>query len=539
MNLQAPTLDGMNRRRLRLLGAGLAAWAVVALPVAGISFAKSSTTTTVAGHEAKVSPTFDGYATLDLGPYVPNLRYPSGRRLGAHIDLGKTQLSSYTALIDRYTIIGTQPEGEIAKITASLRDMAVGSAIAGAFAGLAGPALWMLVGSRRRSELQDQVTRRRAAVGGLSGVVLVVAVMQPWNGRDPALEQKSEWRPLAEELPDVPIPDQARPLEVESGLFTTGTKRLAESMLESYGKGLAFYDDLAQAVPDIADQLRTPEEGETVALLVSDRHDNVGMDRVARVIGDAAGATVLLDAGDDTSTGSPWEAFSLDSIDRVFADYDHRYAVVGNHDHGEFVGKYFEELGFTRLDGEVVEGPDDIRFFGADDPRSSGLGSWRDETGLSFSEHAELVADQVCEYDEEGERIATLLVHDANTGRYALERGCVDLVVGGHLHERLGPTEFTGENGKIGYSFTTGTTGGAAYAIAIGSKLRRNAQVTLLTYRDGRPVGVQPVTIRTVGDFLVSPYRELDPAPGEPVDEAEEAVAPDETTNGPDEAGAP
>jgi hypothetical protein len=101
--------------------------------------------------------------------------------------------------------------------------------------------------------------------------------------------------------------------------------------------------------------------------------------------------------------------------------------------------------------------------------------------------------------------------------------------VGGHLHERLGPTEFTGENGKIGYSFTTGTTGGAAYAIAIGSKLRRNAQVTLLTYRDGRPVGVQPVTIRTVGDFLVSPYRELDPAPGEP----------DETTNGPDEAEAP
>ena len=104
-----------------------------------------------------------------------------------------------------------------------------------------------LLGSRRRSELQGQVTGRRAAVGGLSGVVLVVAVMQPWNGRDPALEQKSEWRPLAEELPDAPIPDQARPLEVESGLFTTGTKRLAESMLESYGKGLAFYDDLAQA----------------------------------------------------------------------------------------------------------------------------------------------------------------------------------------------------------------------------------------------------------------------------------------------------
>ena len=354
-------------------------------------------------------------------------------------------------------------------------------------------------------------------------------MLQPWTFDDPDLEQEPAWRPLAKELPDVPIPEQAEPLEVEAGLFTSGTKRLAASMLDSYGKSVAFYEDIVEAVPEISDQIRTPEEGETVALLVSDRHDNVGMDKVARAIGDAGGATVLLAAGDDTSTGSPWEAFSLDSLDRVFADYDHRFAITGNHDHGEFVGKYFDKLGFTRLDGEQAEGPDDIRLFGADDPRSSGLGSWRDESGLSFSEHAELVADQLCEYDEEGDRIATLLVHDANTGRYALERGCVDLVVGGHVHAQLGPTEFTGENGTVGYSYTNGTTGGAAYAVAIGSKLRRDAQVTLVTYRDGRPVGIQPVTVRTVGDFSVSPYIELDPAPGERA----------ETTNGPDGDEAP
>ena len=38
-------------------------------------------------------------------------------------------------------------------------------------------------------------------------------------------------------------------------------------------------------------------------LLVSDRHDNIGMDQVARAVADAGGATAVFDAGDDTSTG--------------------------------------------------------------------------------------------------------------------------------------------------------------------------------------------------------------------------------------------
>ncbi len=489
-------------------------------------YTHSSTTTAVAGHEAVVSPTFDGYATLDLGPYVPSLRYPSGHALGAHIDLGKTTLSSYEALISRYAAIGAQPQGEISKVTASLRDMALSSAATGAVVGLAAPALWILLGSSRRAELASKMTVPRTAVAGLCSVALVVAVLQPWREDDPQLREGATWRPLADELPDVQIPEQARPLEVESGLFTTGTRRLAESMLDSYSRGVTFYDDLVAAVPEIADQLRTPEDGETVAILVSDRHDNIGMDPVARAIADAAGATVLLDAGDDTSTGSSWEAFSLDSLDRVFEDLDHRFLVVGNHDEGPFVGKYAEKLGFTRLDQQLVEGPDGIRLFGADDPRSSGLGSWRDETNLSFAEHAELVADQVCEYDAQGDRVATLLVHDANTGREALRRGCVDLVLGGHVHEQLGPTEFEGNNGDIGYSYTNGTTGGAAYAVAIGSKLRRNAEVTLITYRDGRPVGIQPVRIRTVGDFRVSPYIRLDPPPGKQDDASGSSIEP-------------
>ena len=70
-----------SRRRVRLPGWRLslvlvAAWLVVALPAAAVLFLTGSRETVVAGHDAEVQPTLDGYATVDLGPYLPNFRYP-------------------------------------------------------------------------------------------------------------------------------------------------------------------------------------------------------------------------------------------------------------------------------------------------------------------------------------------------------------------------------------------------------------------------------------------------------------------------------
>ena len=215
-----------------------------------------------------------------------------------------------------------------------------------------------------------------------------------------------------------------------------------------------------------------PADDETVVLMVSDRHDNIGMDQVARAIGDRAGATAVFDAGDDTSTGSTWEAFSLDSLDAAFDDdtyVDQRWAVTGNHDNGSFVGDYLASHGWTLLDGEPVDGPDGARPLGVGDPRSSGLGNWRDESGLTFGEMEDQITEAACAAEDAGERIGTIMVHDANMASEALDAGCVDLVIGGHTHVRSGPNRVEGENGSVGYSFTLGTTGGAAYAIAVGA----------------------------------------------------------------------
>ena len=100
--------------------------------------------------------------------------------------------------------------------------------------------------------------------------------------------------------------------------------------------------------------------------------------------------------------------------------------------------------------------------------------------------------------------MSTILVHDANLGQDALDRGCVDLVLAGHLHVVVGPDAGRRhERPRSATGSRPGTTGGAAYAIAIGTKPRRDATVTLVTYRDGRPVGLQWVSLSPLGDFTV------------------------------------
>ncbi len=504
-------------RRVLIGTAHVVVWALVSLACATAIFLNSSRETTLASHDAVIRPDLSGDVVLLTGPVLPDVRVPSVGRIGVTVQLGKTDAPSTDDLIERYALIASQPEGPEARVQEVLSDLVVDSLVRGAALGLVPIVLWLLIGHNRRRVLFARPRRRPRSIAlVLSLVVIGVLVVRPSGQDEERLDSEEQWQPLASFLgPDVPLPEELDGVEVRGDVTTSQTRRLIESAVGTYEEGQTFYRDAAEAAADL--ELRAPDEGETVVLLVSDRHDNIGMDRVARAVGDAAGAEAVFDAGDDTSTGSTWEAFSLDSLDAAFDDgpyAESRWAVTGNHDHGAFVGDYLADHGWSMLDGEVVDGPAGIRLLGVGDPRSSGLGSWRDESGLSFDEVADRLADEACRADEDGDRITTILVHDANMGDEALERGCTDLVIGGHLHVQSGPTEVTGENGAVGYSYTTGTTGGAAYAIAVGAAIRRPAGITLLTYSDGRPVGVQPVTLDTNGTFTVGDYVELDPAEG-------------------------
>ncbi|WP_377320995.1 metallophosphoesterase [Pimelobacter simplex] len=493
-------------RLLKVLGY-VGAWFVLSLLVAATIFVNSERTIDVASHEASLGPDFSGEIVLRTGPVLPDLRMPSGSRLGLEIELGKTDTESLDELTARYAAIASQPEGQVAAVERSVRSMAYAALLQGAALGTVPLLLWAAVGRERRRDLVHRLPTRRGLLvtGGVLVLVAAVAVPAGW-GRTEASGER--WQSLRDFVgPEVPLPDEVTDVQVMADATTDQSRRLIESAISSYRQGLEFYSAAADDAAGL--DLRQPEDGETVTVLVSDRHDNVGMDKVARAIADRAGATTVFDAGDDTSTGSHWEAFSLDSVAAAFDDFEGRWAVAGNHDNGSFVRAHLEKLGWTYFDDEVVEGPGGSRLLGVDDPRSSGLGNWRDEKGLSFAEVADRVTEAACAADADGERPGTILVHDAKLGAGALEKGCVDLVVGGHIHVQSGPTAVAGENGETGYTYTVGTTGGAAYAIAIGTKLRRPASIALITYRDERPVGIQSITLQTNGRYDVDDWVEL------------------------------
>jgi hypothetical protein len=513
--VETPAEPGASRRSWRPVTLGalglvhLGAWLALTLVVAATLFVVSSRTITLASHDAVVRPDLSGRVVLHTGPVLPDFRVESGTLVGADIRLGKTDAASTAALVERYAYIASQPDGQIEKVRGALVSMAVDALVRGAILALVPILLWALVGPVRRRELVRGARSRQGLLAVLIVLLMVVGLWEPWAPEDERVEDAADWISLGEFLgPKVTLPEELDGVEVRGDATTLETRRIIESAVGSYAKSEEFY---ATAAADAAAlELREPAEDETVVALVSDRHDNIGMDAVARAVADAGGATAVYDAGDDTSTGKTWEAFSLDSLTAAFDDLGDRWVATGNHDHGDFVGSYLDERGWTVLGGEIVDGPDGSRLLGVGDPRTSGLGAWRDEVGLSFDEVRQRVADVACAADADGERVATVLVHDAKLGTEALARGCVDLVLGGHLHVQEGPTPVIGANGETGYLFTTGTTGGAAYAIAIGSKVRRPAQITLVTYADGRPLGLQAVVLQSNGRFEVAEFLTLE-----------------------------
>lgn len=490
----------MTPRVLRGLGLAVV-WFVVALATSAAIFLASSREVVLASHDSVVRPTLGEWVVVSTGPVLPDVRFDAGGPVGVDVTLGKTTADSPAALVQRYAFIAGQPEGSVAKVRAAVADMAYDAGIRGMLVGLVPVVVWLLLGPHRRRELWRGARGRRGIAVGTAVVVALVLFWEPWQPEEPSLEAGGAWQDLDDFLDQrVPLPASLPRVQVRTDATTVQSKRLVLSAVSTYENSKEFYDKAAAGAADLP--LRDPQEDETVVILVSDRHDNIGMDRVARAIGDRAGAEAVFDAGDDTSTGSEWEAFSLDSVSEAFDGYD-RWAVAGNHDNGTFVREYLDDLGWTMLDGSVVDGPGDAPLIGTDDPRASGLGNWRDETSLGFAEVADRLSDEICDSDE---RVATALVHDTDLAAPALERGCVDLVVGGHVHVGIGPDRVDGPDGAVGYSYTTGTTGGAAYAIAIGSKPRRDAMVSLLTYRDGRPIGIQPVTLQTNGQYVVGSF---------------------------------
>ena len=346
-------------------------------------------------------------------------------------------------------------------------------------------------------------------MGTVGVAVTTIAALVLMAAPDRPRSDEQEWVPIDSVFPELPSDQVLDKVEIVEGASTRGSKALVEGALATYRTSVSFYGRLA--VSASTTDVRTPLEGETTALVVTDRHDNIGMDPVARAIADRARARMLIDLGDDTSNGGTWETFSINSLAREFRDFD-IVSVAGNHDTGSTVPKQMKEKGFTVLGGKPVT-VGGVRFLGSSDPRSSGLTAGysgeASDNSIALRRQDEALEKAAC---DDG-NVSVIAVHSPSSASRAAASGCADLVLSGHLHRQVGPTTINGTNGRTTTTLSTGTTGGAVYAFALGSKLRREAQVTIVTFADGKPVGLQPVSFEPGGIIRVADYSPITTSP--------------------------
>jgi hypothetical protein len=194
-------------------------------------------------------------------------------------------------------------------------------------------------------------------------------------------------------------------------------------------------------------------------LFVTDRHCNIGMDRVIVALGSYFDISVLVSSGDDAFSGTfPFEAACTQNLAAksqqagmtdVFAG--------GNHDSPLTLHQDVEQH-IKVLDGSVVTA-DGLRFVGLPDPRTSRYGEGIQPSSPSVqqrlvTEQGRAAGEAACAAG--GPVIAVL--HDPLAGREAIRDGCgaVTLALDGHTHHQAGPDRIDAAEQFVGAS-----TGGA------------------------------------------------------------------------------
>ena len=111
-------------------------------PIAAVLFFTSSASTTVASHDAMVRPTTDNYVTLRTGPFLPDVRAPSGTVIGVEVTLGKTETRSTEELVERYAFIASQPDAQVERVQRVFTGLAYDAALRGAVLALVPLLVW-------------------------------------------------------------------------------------------------------------------------------------------------------------------------------------------------------------------------------------------------------------------------------------------------------------------------------------------------------------------------------------------------------------
>ena len=383
--------------------------------------------------------------------------------------------------------------------------MAVDDGLAGAGSGLlvvvVVATLWAVVGSRRRRELWHLVHRHerriehRAIVVLVAMLITIASIFGPARMR-PAEVPPTEWRPLAQLLPEIPLDKQLQGVEVASGFSTTGGVGVIRTAVETYQRSTRFYGQLKDRVggrrrrdpsarrrPDGRDPGQRPARQHRHRRLrgrggEGGRREDPDRRRGRHLVGPVLG-------GVQHQLAAP----ALQGLQggRGRGQPRRRWARRGRHAQ--------ERLHGARQQACRGRGHPLPRRQRSDQDRPGSADQPGDET---TAEQSKRLADIACEQPED-KRISTFVVHDRRrspTPPPGAARPCCCRVI---CTGRSGPRRKV-VDGRPVTTYTNGTTGGAAYAFALGYTLRRPGEVTLITYSKGQPIGLQTVTAELTGD---------------------------------------
>ena len=502
--LDPEVLPQTSRRRRRPRPSTLAwiLWAVVLTLVVTPLVSSSQHDIGPGKVDISVQPSWGGRTTLSFPPLG---------RVSAHTHDGPVRLTAELREIDVQPVIRSGGRLDAETLSTSVRKDLSGAVISAA---IRVAVVGMIVGAVAVAVLPRRRLRRVVGGGAVGALTVTALMVTALPGFDPSRFEEPTY---------------------EGSLAIGGS--LLNSLTTGESSGVsARVDVLADKLANLYSASITNRiagsEGDVAILHVSDLHLNpIGVE-LTRQMAESFGVDAILDTGDTTSFGLPFEQ----PFSELFDDFDvPYYFVAGNHASMENRAAIAQAGGVTAINRRVIE-VEGVRILGFDDPVITTTRTVPREERDRIREAAEPELVRLVE-EEEPDVVA---IH--NPAMASAVAGKAPLVVAGHLHHSV----LSAEDGTlVSVVGSTGATG--LGSLTVEAEQTYVAQV--LRFRGGDLVAVDAIELSgTMGDFVVrrtliteeiiagEPDDDLDADPEEPtleeleLDEDGNPIDPDATT---------
>ena len=247
-------------------------------------------------------------------------------------------------------------------------------------------------------------------------------------------------------------------------------------------------------------------QGSITAVMTTDLHCNLDVIAFSGLLDELAGATVHMDDGDLTMTGSDPEQICVDALDDAVPDGVARVATIGNHDSGS-TAERLRTIGWTVTDG-TVENVGGLQVLGDVDPERSPAGRTFQRGEENATDIGMRLAGVSCDATRKGKEADVVLIHRPDTFGPLVDEGCAPLLVAGHVHEERGMSTTRGGNLDVAQLISGAGKGGTSLG-----RVTQDAYMHVLSFdSDGDLLAWRTVTLHPDASVTVGAW--------EPVPEA-------------------